>query len=160
MGYQTDFQKLIQRTGLTQQHHLAFTGGTEQSNYRVALGYINHETVIKGRGDRTFMSNMNMTQMMFDGFLRVDLGMFSSTGKQRRIFDEQLKPILVNLLTRYYRGGEDRMKAGVWEFAITLPLQNFSRDAQENDAYFFLIVLLYGLGVLGCMGTVLFREEL
>ncbi|MBR6946124.1 MAG: SusC/RagA family TonB-linked outer membrane protein [Prevotella sp.] len=89
MGYQTDFQKLIQRTGLTQQHHLAFTGGTEQSNYRVALGYINHETVIKGRGDRTFMSNMNMTQMMFDGFLRVDLGMFSSTGKQRRIFDEQ-----------------------------------------------------------------------
>lgn len=89
MGYQTDFQKLIQRTGLTQQHHLAFTGGTEQSNYRVALGYINHETVIKGRGDRTFMSNMNMTQIMFDGFLRVDLGMFSSTGKQRRIFDEQ-----------------------------------------------------------------------
>ena len=89
MGYQTDFQKLIQRTGLTQQHHLAFTGGTEQSNYRVALGYINHETVIKGRSDRTFMSNMNMTQMMFDGFLRVDLGMFSSTGKQRRIFDEQ-----------------------------------------------------------------------
>ncbi len=89
MGSQTDFQQLIQRTGLTQQHHLAFTGGTEQSNYRVALGYINNETVIKGRGNRTFMSNMNMTQMMFDGLLRVDLGMFSSTGKQRRIFDEQ-----------------------------------------------------------------------
>ena len=85
----TNFQKLIQRTGYTQQHHLAFTGGTEQSNYRVALGYINNETVIKGRGDRTFMSNMNMTQMMFDGLLRVDLGMFSSTSKQRKIFDEQ-----------------------------------------------------------------------
>lgn len=85
----TNFQKTIQRTGFTQQHHVAFHGGSEQSNYRVSLGYINNNTVIKRMGDRTFMSNMNMTQMMFDGLLRIDIGMFGSTGKKQKIFDEQ-----------------------------------------------------------------------
>lgn len=89
LGASTDFQKAIQRTGFTQQHHIAFYGGTEQSNYRVSLGYINNNTVIKRMGDRTFMSNMNMTQMMFDNLLRIDIGMFGSTGKKRKIFDEQ-----------------------------------------------------------------------
>ncbi len=89
LGDNTDFQQAIQRTGYTQQHHLAFYGGTEQSSYRVSLGYINNETVIRRMGDRTFMSNMNMTQAMFDGLLRVDIGMFGSTGRQRTIFDEQ-----------------------------------------------------------------------
>lgn len=89
LGHATDFQKTIQRTGYTQQHHLAFYGGTELSNYRVSLAYVQNETVIRRMGDRTFMSNMNMTQTMFDGLLRIDVGMFGSTGKQRTIFDDQ-----------------------------------------------------------------------
>jgi TonB-linked SusC/RagA family outer membrane protein len=89
LGFSTDFQKAIQRTGLTQQHHVAFHGGSEQSNYRVSLGYIDDQTVIKRMGGRTFMAKMNMTQMMFDGWLRIDLGMFGSTGKRQAIFDEQ-----------------------------------------------------------------------
>ena len=85
----TDFQDIILRTGFTQKHHIAFYGGTEQSSYRVSLGYIDNRTVIKGIGDNMFMSNMNMTQMMFDGVVRVDIGMFGSAGKTRKIVDEQ-----------------------------------------------------------------------
>ena len=88
-GGDTDFQDIILRTGFTQKHHIAFYGGTEQSSYRVSLGYIDNRTVIKGIGDNTFMSNMNMTQMMFDGVVRVDIGMFGSAGKTRKIVDEQ-----------------------------------------------------------------------
>ena len=132
MNSDTDFQKLIQRTGLTQQHHLAFTGGTDLSNYRVALGYINNETVIKGRGDRSFMSNMNMTQMMFDGFLRVDIGMFSSIGKQRRIFDEQ--KLFYSAAAWNPTFPDHRNNSGGWDgYASASQINNPQALLEEND---------------------------
>ncbi len=132
MNSDTDFQRLIQRTGLTQQHHLAFTGGTDLSNYRVALGYINNETVIKGRGDRSFMSNMNMTQMMFDGFLRVDIGMFSSIGKQRRIFDEQ--KLFYSAAAWNPTFPDHRNSSGGWDgYASASQINNPQALLEEND---------------------------
>lgn len=132
MNSDTDFQKLIQRTGLTQQHHLAFTGGTDLSNYRVALGYINNETVIKGRGDRSFMSNMNMTQMMFDGFLRVDIGMFSSIGKLRRIFDEQ--KLFYSAAAWNPTFPDHRNSSGGWDgYASASQINNPQALLEEND---------------------------
>ena len=89
LGGNTDFQKEINRTGFWQQHHLAFQGGTEQSNYRVSLGVIQNQSVIKRIQDHTIMTNMNMTQMMFDDLLRIDIGMFGSTGKEQNIFNDQ-----------------------------------------------------------------------
>ncbi len=88
-GENSNFQKQIERTGITHQHHVAFVGGTDNSNYRVSLGYQNEQTVIRNIGSRTFMSNMNMTQIMWDGLLRVDVGMFGNTQRQRSIFDDQ-----------------------------------------------------------------------
>lgn len=88
-GANTNFQKEIERTGFLQQHHLAFQGGTEQSNYRVSLGVMQDQSVIKRIQDHTIMTNMNMMQMMFDGLLRIDIGMFGSTGKEQNIFDDQ-----------------------------------------------------------------------
>lgn len=132
MNSDTDFQKLIQRTGLTQQHHLAFTGGTDLSNYRVALGYINNETVIKGRGDRSFMSNMNMTQIMFDGFLRVDIGMFSSIGKQQRIFDEQ--KLFYSAAAWNPTFPDHRNSSGGWDgYASASQINNPQALLEEND---------------------------
>ena len=88
-GASTDFQRQIEQTGLMHQHHVAFAGGSEQSNYRVSVGYLNDQSVIQRMGKRTFMSNMNMTQMMWDGLLRIDIGMFGSTDRSKTIFDEQ-----------------------------------------------------------------------
>ena len=76
------------------------------------------------------------------------------------VFDEGSKPLFMDFLTRYHRGGEGPMKTAIWEFALTLPIQNFNKDAQENDAYFFLLAMLYIFGVLGCAGTIFFKEDL
>jgi TonB-linked SusC/RagA family outer membrane protein len=88
-GYNTDFQKMIDRTGFTQNHHLALTGGNESSNYRVAVGYFDGTTVIKGRDENSLFSNINVTHKMWDGFMRIDLGMFGSINKNKGIKDEQ-----------------------------------------------------------------------
>ncbi len=88
-GYDTNFQKLIERTAFTHQHHVAFAGGGESSNYRVSLGNMDEQEVIKGIGNRSFMANMNMTQIMWNGLMRIDLGMFASTKESETIYDEQ-----------------------------------------------------------------------
>ena len=88
-GYNSDFQDQIDRTGFTQNYHFALTGGNQNSNYRVAVGYHDNETVIKYRGENQLFSNINVTHKMWDDFLRIDLGMFGSILKNEGIKDEQ-----------------------------------------------------------------------
>ncbi len=89
LGYNSNFQKQIERTAVTHQHHLAFAGGGEHSNYRVSMGYMNDEAVIKGIGNRSFMGNMKMSQNMWDGLLRIDIGVFASSKDEDLIYDTQ-----------------------------------------------------------------------
>ena len=88
-GNNTNFQKEIEKTGVTQQHHVAFYGGTTTSNYRVSLGYMDEDGIIQNEWNRSFMSNMNMNQEMFQGLLKVEIGMFGSTQKRHSLFDVQ-----------------------------------------------------------------------
>jgi len=85
MGNNTDFQKEIEQTGLQHNHHIAFSGGTNTSNYRVSLALMNREGVIVNEKLQNFTSNMNMTQYVFDNFLKCDLGMFGSVQKERNL---------------------------------------------------------------------------
>ena len=56
-----DYQNLFYRTGITQKHNFSVRGGSEQSNYRVSLGYDKQEGAIVGTGvDRiTLSTNLN-----------------------------------------------------------------------------------------------------
>ncbi len=89
LGGNSNFQKQIERTAITHQHHLAFAGGDDNSNYRVSIGSMNEQEVIKGIGSRSYMGNINLTQNMWDGLLHIDFGMFGSTQEEQRIYDEQ-----------------------------------------------------------------------
>ena len=88
-GYNTDFQKEIEQTGLQQNHHIAFYGGSSESSYRVSLGFMDRQGVILNEDMKNFTSNMNMNQKMFDGFLNCELGMFGSIQKNHNLVDYQ-----------------------------------------------------------------------
>ena len=88
-GYSTDFQKEISRTGFVQNHHIAFSGGSDKSNYRASVGVMDHNTVIKINDYVNFVAKYDLTQMAFNDFLKVDLGAFGSTSSTHGIFDEQ-----------------------------------------------------------------------
>lgn len=89
LGQNTNFNREITRDALTMQHHLAFHGGSELSSYRVSIGYIDEQSIIKDRGNSSFLANMNASQTMFDGLLDIDLGMFGSTARNKGIDDDQ-----------------------------------------------------------------------
>ncbi len=76
------------------------------------------------------------------------------------VFDEKTMPLFIHFLLEYYRGGESKMQLGVWDYAVSLPVKNFNANAQQNNAYFFLLTLLYVFGTLTCAGTIFFSEEL
>lgn len=88
-GYDTDFQDAITRTGFVQNHHVAFSGGTETSNYRASLGLMRHNTIIRQHGNNNFVAKVDLTQLAFDNRLKVDMGVFGSSQKDEHIFDEQ-----------------------------------------------------------------------
>lgn len=89
-GYNTDTYKVITRTGLVNNHYLAFSGGTQQSNYRASFGMMDHNTIIKNMDYGVFVAKVDVTQKAFDDRLTGDFGVFGSSFKNHDIFDTQM----------------------------------------------------------------------
>ena len=90
LGYDTDFHKAITRTGNIQNHYLAFSGGSDQSNYRASFGYINHNTIIRSKGFHNLVAKIDVSQKAFEDRLTGDFGVFGSSYKNNDIFDSQM----------------------------------------------------------------------
>ncbi|MBQ7422801.1 MAG: SusC/RagA family TonB-linked outer membrane protein [Prevotella sp.] len=113
-GFGTDFPKSVTRTGFVQNHHVAFSGGTEQSNYRASIGFMDHNTVIKVSEKQNFVAKLDLEQKAFDNLLTIDLGVFGSSQQNKYIFDDwklfysaaSMNPTLSNQMNA--SGGWDR----------------------------------------------------
>ena len=88
-GYNTDNYKVITRTGSVNNHYLAFSGGTPQSNYRASFGLMDHNTIIKKKDYNVFVAKVDVTQKAFNDKLTGDFGVFGSSFKNHDIFDTQ-----------------------------------------------------------------------
>ena len=88
-GYDTDFQKEIVRIGFVNSHHVAFSGGSDKSNYRASLGYVRGQTIIKTKDYNNFMAKLDISQLAFDEKLKIDFGVFGSSQQDEKIFDLQ-----------------------------------------------------------------------
>lgn len=89
-GFNTDNYKVITRTGMVNNHYLAFSGGTPQSNYRASFGVMDHNTIIKRMGYNVFVAKVDVTQKAFNDKLTGDFGVFGSSFKNHDIFDTQM----------------------------------------------------------------------
>ena len=88
-GFDSDFPAAITRTGMVQNHHVAFSGGTESSNYRASLGFMKRNTVIKIVQFDNFVAKIDLSQRAFGNLLTVDFGVFGSSMHNNNIFDVQ-----------------------------------------------------------------------
>lgn len=89
-GANTNWQREIEQTGFKQDHHVAFMGGGENSGYRISLGFLDHNGTILHENLRNFTSNMSMYQNMFNGVLKIDVGMFGNIQNNKTsVFDVQ-----------------------------------------------------------------------
>ena len=76
------------------------------------------------------------------------------------VFNDQTRMLFARLMAPYYQGGEQPMKLAAWGFALTYPIYHFNKNAKENDAYFFLMAMLYCFCLLGCASTFITEDTL
>jgi len=140
-GYDTDFNKAIERTGLVQSHHIAFGGGSETANYRASVAMTNHQTVIKTQGYRNFIAKLDISQQAFDNHLAVDLGIVGSTQKVDYLPSQQ--QLLYSAATfnptisaeKNADGRYDQVTEALW---ISNPMSLLDKKQKEDNSHFNL----------------------
>ena len=138
-GYDTDFNKAIERTGLVQGHHIAFGGGSETANYRASVAMTDHQTVIKTQGYRNFIAKLDISQQAFDNQLAVDLGMVGSIQKVDYLPSQQ--QLLYSAATfiptlsdkRNPDGKYDQVTEALW---ISNPMSLLDKKQNEDNSHF------------------------
>ena len=139
MGYNTNFNKAIERTGFVQNHHIAFGGGTETANYRASVGMMEHNTVIKSKGNQNYIAKLDITQLAFDNRLTVELGMVGSLQKVSYLpFQQKLlysaatfNPTFPD--TKNAEGKYDQVPEALW---ISNPLALLEMKQDEDNGHF------------------------
>ena len=95
LGADTDWIDEVTRSAFSQVHNIAATGGSENSNYRVAVNYRDTEGILLNSGFEQLNIRGNFTGTLFDDKLRIN---FNSAFTQRESdfgFNEALRYAIV-----------------------------------------------------------------
>lgn len=81
-GANTDWQKAIEQTAISQSHTLTINSGKADSGFRTSLSYLNNEGVIKNSGLERLSGNINAYQYLGDNKdVKFDMGLFANIDK-------------------------------------------------------------------------------
>jgi iron complex outermembrane receptor protein len=82
-GGNTDWQKELTRTAMTQDHSLTMQGGSKDFTYRASLGYLKQEGIIIDTQMERYSGNVKATQKLLSGKLNIDYGLNVSVEKNQ-----------------------------------------------------------------------------
>ncbi len=83
-GKSVDAMDEILRTGIVQNHGMTISGGSDAGNYRIGLGYLNQEGIIKGNDFRRASANVRGSYKFFDSKkLGLDFGVLATQSREQ-----------------------------------------------------------------------------
>lgn len=71
------FDEILQ-TAFTQQYDFSYGAGSENGNYRVSLGYLDQEGIVKETGQQKYSVNISVQQKAFDNRVTFETSLLSS----------------------------------------------------------------------------------
>ncbi len=74
----TDWEREVTRTAITQNHNVAFAGGTQSTQYRASFNYMNQEGVALSSALERFQGRLNGTHYTLDDRLQLRLNLTAS----------------------------------------------------------------------------------
>lgn len=74
----TDWQELVYQTAFTTDNNISLTGGIGKLPYRLSLGYLNQDGVLKGGNLNRISTSLNINPRMLNNSLKVDFNFKSS----------------------------------------------------------------------------------
>jgi TonB-linked SusC/RagA family outer membrane protein len=89
-GYNTNFIEEMEHIGYTQNHNLAFGAATaDYSSYRASIGITDQQGIIRNNTMQNATAKLDVSQLMFDNKLQMEMGTFGSQIKKRFLNDYQ-----------------------------------------------------------------------
>ncbi|MBO6576937.1 MAG: TonB-dependent receptor [Rhodothermales bacterium] len=108
----TDWQDAVTQNAISQQHNLSMGGGSESTQYRASVSYLDNQGIIIGSGMERVSGRMNLNHTTFNDRLRLDMRITGSyVNDDRAPFNQ----------TGGFEGG---LFTNVMKFNPTLPITN------------------------------------
>lgn len=95
----TDWQKEVQRTAISQNHNISLMGNTKGTTYGFSVNYLDNPGIIKGSSMNKLGLRANVGQRMFDDRLRLDFSVFNTATTQNNVPGDVLYSMLNYLPT-------------------------------------------------------------
>ncbi len=72
-GADTDWQDEVLRTAISKSHNVSFSAGTQQTQYRASIGYLDQQGIILNSGLQRLSARLNVRHAMRDNKLKLGL---------------------------------------------------------------------------------------
>ena len=79
----TDWESELLRTGVATNHNVAFSGGSQQTNYRASLNYFDQQGVVIANGLKRYQGRLNGHTSAIEGKLNLDANLTASRVNNR-----------------------------------------------------------------------------
>lgn len=136
-GANTDWQKEVERTGLSHNHNVAVSGGNNKSNYNVSLSYLDHEGVIRGTEMERFAARAFAQSTVLKDRLTLSLGVNASQTTRNLVPEGDSGQSVADAMVYYSPTQPVRAKDGSWYKSTTVsqyynPMSMINEDAEED----------------------------
>ncbi len=136
-GADTDWQKEVERTGLSYNHNVAVSGGNEKSNYNVSLNYLTHEGVIRGTDMERFTARALAQSTVLKDHLTLSLGVNASQTTSNEVPTGVTGQSVTDAMVYYSPTQPIRNEDGSWFRSTSVsqyynPLSMISEDTQKT----------------------------
>lgn len=91
LGSVTDWQDEVTRTGISNVHNIAVSGGTENTTFRMSTNFRGVEGILEKSGFDQVNARANLLHSALEGKLKVDLNMSFTNRKSNFSFNEALR---------------------------------------------------------------------
>lgn len=97
----TDWQKEVQRTGISHNHNLSVSGGSEKTTYAISLNYMENEGVIKGSDLNRLIGRATVNTKTLKDRLDLGFGLNTSITNKKKIVTEDDGLNVLDAMTYY-----------------------------------------------------------
>ena len=136
-GANVDWQKEVERTGISHNHNLAVSGGNARSGYNVSLSYLNHEGIIKSSEMERFGARALAHSKVLKDHLQLSLGVNGSQTTKKGIEAQEYGASVTDAMVYYSPAQSVRNEDGTWTESTSTtqyynPLSMINEDTQQN----------------------------
>ncbi|WP_161964122.1 SusC/RagA family TonB-linked outer membrane protein [Chitinophaga flava] len=133
--YDTDWQKLVTRTGFQQNHALSMSGANDQTNYYVSVGYSDLTGILVGNNQKKYQARLKIEQKAFDVVtVGVNMGVSHITNNGMNTSQSGLSSNLSNAL-RSLPNVPAQWNDGTYNLSPTNTLGSGSNKLTISDNY-------------------------